>query len=210
MRRDGYVLNYNDVTMTASTTAVLTVGSVASLPALVDVKLPTPAGGAPNYKELICDRLPKGGVVRRGRCRHRHRRAHHRVFAPNRGDHHSVGFTVGVRVASRRHGSLASSVERTVRWLPHPLLGPQHDRGGGLRGSASRQDGHEVGKEDRPAGDDEEHRDRRDGLRNDADASCEVQPQLPSDDDPDRDANDDANDRVCSGHPGNAAEELSA
>ena len=55
----GYVLSYDDVTMTASTTAVLTVGTVASLPALVDVRLPTPAGGAPNYRELVSIDCPR-------------------------------------------------------------------------------------------------------------------------------------------------------
>lgn len=55
----GYVLSYDNVTMMASTTAVLTVGTDASLPALMDVKLPTPSGGAPDFRELLSIDCPR-------------------------------------------------------------------------------------------------------------------------------------------------------
>jgi hypothetical protein len=55
----GYASSYNNLTLTESTTAVLSVGTVASLPDLLDVKLPRPSGGAPNVKELLSIDCPR-------------------------------------------------------------------------------------------------------------------------------------------------------
>lgn len=46
-------LSYNDVTMTGSTAAALSIGTVSALHAPTSISLPTPRGGAPNVESLV-------------------------------------------------------------------------------------------------------------------------------------------------------------
>jgi hypothetical protein len=48
----GYVSSYDDVTMTASTAAALSIGKVSALHAPTSIRLPTGSGGAANFRSL--------------------------------------------------------------------------------------------------------------------------------------------------------------